>query len=351
MQIFSGRVHRTLAEDIAKHLGVPMGRVKVESFADGEIGIQIQDNVRGRDVFIIQPICNPVNDSLMELLLLISAMRRASAESITAVIPYYAYARQDRKFTSRVPISAADLAVMMSAMGVDRVISVDLHSGQIQGFFPAHVPVTNLTAQAFGAKALAALSLKNPVIVSPDASGVSRAKHFRDLLAKLGHEDASPDIAMVIEHRVKDPGGHLTESKTGNDRLDLVGRVTGSDCIIVGDIIDSAQTIVRAAHELKRQGAEKVYVFAPHGLFNGDAVKNIMAAPLEKVVCTNTTPLNEAARQVPDRVMQVSIAPLLAEAIKRVYQNRSVSSLFLHGQSNNGHPNNNANAPNAAAEH
>jgi len=263
----------------------------------------------------------------MELLLLISTMRRASAESITAVIPYYGYARQDRKFISRVPISAADLAVMLSSMGVDRIIAVDLHSGQIQGFFPPRVPVTNMASGYVGAKFFAEKQLKNPVIVSPEAGGVHRAKHFRDVLARQGHADASLDIAMVVEQRNKDEGGHYKEKEKKPVKVDLIGTVSNSDCIIVGDIIDTASSIARAAVELKKHGALKVYVFAPHGLFSGDAIQRIKEAPIDEVVVTNTTPLNPAAQKL-DKIRQISLAPLLAETIKRVYRNQSVSELF-----------------------
>jgi len=265
----------------------------------------------------------------MELLLLVSTMRRASAESITAVIPYYGYGRADRKFTSRVPISAADLAVMLSSMGVDRIIAVELHSGQIQGFFPPRVPVTNLSSGYVGAKYFSEKKqLNKAVIVSPDAGGVQRAKQFRDVLAEAGH-DTELDIALVVEHRAKDSFGHFPDegADAPHPKLDLVGKVKDTDCIIVSDIIDTASTVTRAAGFLKEQGAKRVFAFAPHGLFLGGAVERIAQSELDEVVVTDTIPLNADAASL-SKIRQVTLAPLLAETIKRVYKNQTVSVLF-----------------------
>ncbi len=244
------------------------------------------------------------------------------------MIPYYGYARQDRKFTSRVPISAADVARMLSSLGVDRVIAVDLHSGQIQGFFPPRVPVTHMLSGFVGATFFAEKQLKSPVIVACDAGGVGRAKHFRDILARHGHEDASLDIAMLIQKgQKKDRAGHLVEGVTTQAKLDLVGTVQDSDCILIGDIIDSAATMVRAAEVLRQNGAQKIFAFAPHGLFNGEAVNKIQASPLSEVVVTDTTQLSPQAA-ASSKIRQLSLAPLLAEAITRVHRNESVSTLF-----------------------
>lgn len=277
----------------------------------------MHDNVRGKDVYIIQPTCPPVNEHLLELLLMVSTMRRASAERITAVIPYYAYARQDRKMTARVPISAADVARLLEAMGVDRVVAVDLHCGQIQGFFGPRVPVDNLDAGTVGVNYFAAKDIANPVVVSPDAGGVYRAKQFREgLNSAIAGLDCG--LAMIIKQRPK--AGAI-------ERMDLVGSVTDSDVIIVDDMIDTAGTLSAAADQLKQHGARRVFAFASHGLFSGPASDRIQKSALEEVVITNTIPLSANAR-ANEKIVSLSVAPLLAEAIKRVHYRRSVSELF-----------------------
>ena len=253
----------------------------------------------------------------MELLLMVSTMRRASARRITAVIPYYGYARQDRKMASRVPISAADVARLLEAMGVDRVIAVDLHCGQIQGFFGPRVPVDNLDGGVVGVAYFGEHDLVNPVVVSPDAGGVARAKKFREWLTK-NHGIKNVGLAMIIKQRVK---------ANEIDRMDLVGNVEGSDCIIVDDMIDTAGTLCKAAQHLADHGARNVYAFASHGLFNGPANERIEASELKEVIVVNTTPLPENCKNN-SKIKQLDIAPLLAEAIKNIHTKKSVSQLF-----------------------
>ena len=254
----------------------------------------------------------------MELLLMVSTMRRASADKITAVIPYYGYARQDRKMTARVPISAADVARLLEAMGVDRVIAVDLHCGQIQGFFGPRVPVDNLDAGVIGVSYFKNRGLSNPIVVSPDAGGVYRAKQFREGMNSGTDLDAG--LAMIIKQRPK--AGQV-------ERMDLVGTVAGSDVVIVDDMIDTAGTLCKAADNLRAQGAKRVFAFASHGLFSGPASDRIKRSVLEEVVVVNSVPLKPSLKTNP-KVKQLSVAPLLATAIARVHLKQSVSSLFQH---------------------
>ncbi|TYZ64573.1 hypothetical protein PybrP1_001484 [[Pythium] brassicae (nom. inval.)] len=317
LKIFSGNANPELAENVAKLVGVQLGKITVERFADGEVNVMVHENVRGKDVYIVQPTCVPVNENLMELLLMVSTMRRSSARRITAVIPYYGYARQDRKMAARVPISAADVARLLEAMGVDRVIAVDLHCGQIQGFFGPRVPVDNLDGGLVGVTYFGNHELVNPVVVSPDAGGVARAKKFREwLVGKHGLQ--STGLAMIIKQRVK---------ANEIDRMDLVGNVEGSDCIIVDDMIDTAGTLCKAAQHLADHGARNVYAFASHGLFNGAASARIQSSVLKEVVVVNTTPL-PASCAGNDKIVQLDIAPLVAQAIQNIHGKKSVSMLF-----------------------
>jgi len=319
MKIFSGTANLPLAAEIAEELGVPLGSVSIKTYADGEIGIQVHENVRGKDIYIIQPTCPPgVNDNLMELILLVSTMRRASARKITAVIPYFGYARQDRKMQSRVPISAADVCRLLEAMGVDRVVAVDLHCGQIQGFFGPRTPCDNLEGSVVALPYFANLNLKSEstIVASPDAGGVHRAKHFRDRLKKRYHIDAG--LAMIIKQRLR---------ANAIERMDLVGNVEGMDVILVDDMIDTAGTLTKAASELTARGAKRVFAYATHGLFNGPAVTRIQNSELEQVVICNTVPLKPAAAQC-TKIKALSIAELLSEAIARIHYKQSVSALF-----------------------
>jgi len=317
--IFSGNANLPLAQEIVQHLGVNLGSIKVGRFNDGEVSIQVLENIRGKDVYIIQPTCPSVNENLMELLLLISTMRRASARKINIVVPYYGYARQDRKTAPRVPISAADTARLIETMGVDRVVAVDLHCGQIQGFFSPNVPVDNLEANIVALSYFTAskgVKLENPIIVSPDAGGVARAKKFQELLKNETEKDVG--LAMIIKHR--EQAGKVAS-------MHLVGNVAGGDVIIVDDMIDTAGTLCEAAKTLKTFGAKRIYAFATHGLFTGNAFDNIRNSVLERIIVTNTIPSRPEEKSIP-QIKRLSIAVLLAETIRRLQLKESVSSLF-----------------------
>jgi ribose-phosphate pyrophosphokinase len=314
--VLSGNSNIPLAQAIAEHMGTNLGKMALGRFADGEVSLRILESVRGKDVYIIQPTSPPVNEHLMELLLMISTCRRASAKRITAVVPYYGYARQDRKMNSRVPISAADVARLIETMGVDRVVAVDLHCGQIQGFFGPRVPVDNLGAQLAGEAYFAEMGLKNVVVISPDAGGVYRARKFQEGLLMKGVGDVS--IAMLIKQR---------SGANKIDRMDLVGSVRDADCIIVDDMIDTAGTLCEAARELKKHGAKRVFAFATHGLFNGPAVKRIEDSPLEQVIVTDTIKLSDSAKAC-KKIQQLSISVLIADCIRRIHQKESLNVLF-----------------------
>jgi len=310
VSIVTGNSNPEMAKETCQFLGLPLCDATVSKFTDGETKIQVNEGVRGRDVYIIQPVCRheggSVNDALMELVLLISTMRRANAKNVIAVITYFGYARQDRKMTSRVPISAADVATVISSVGVDRVISIDLHCGQIQGFFPPRVPVDNLTAGHVGAYYFAERTdLQGPVVVSPDSGGVNRAKEFRQILEKQGHEDAG--LAMIIKNRAVIADGSM-ENK---------------DCIIVDDMVDTAGTLCEAAEELKRHGASRIFVFITHGLLNGPAIERIQQSEIDELVVTNTVALPVASKTV-EKIKQLSIAPFLAETLRRTILNESL---------------------------
>jgi len=317
LRVFAGTGNIPLAYEISKILNIDLGDIQIHNFADGEIGIQVGENVRGKDIYIVQPTCPPgVNDNMMELILLISTMRRASARTITAVLPYYGYARQDRKMTSRVPISAADVAKLLEAMGVDRVVALDLHCGQIQGFFGPRTPCDNLDGSVVALSYFAGLGLQpdNTVIVSPDAGGVYRAKRFRDGLKQHGLDCG---LAMIVKQR---------ERANSIAQMDLVGDVHGCDCIIVDDMIDTGGTLCKAGSELRRRGANRIFAFATHGLFNGPAIERIRKSDFEKVVVTNSIPL-EPKKHI-DKIEVISVASLLASGIYRIHFRESLSKCF-----------------------
>ena len=317
IKLFSGNSNLPLAHHIATHLHTSLGSALVSRFPDGEVNVVIHDNVRGHDVYIIQPTSPPVNEQLVELLLMISTLRRASARKITAVIPYYGYARQDRKMQSRVPISAADVARLLESMGVDRVIAVDLHCGQIQGFFGPRVPVDNLDGAFVAISFFGHLDLLNPVIVSPDAGGVYRAKQFREALHTHHHIDST--LALIIKQR--SPSNDI-------DRMDLVGNVDGCDVILVDDMIDTAGTLCKAAETLKSAGARRVFAFASHGLFSGSAIDRISScSALTNVVVLDTIQLSDKAVSC-EKIIQLNVGPLIAQAIYNIHHKKSVSALF-----------------------
>ncbi len=308
--IFSGNANPELSRKIAEHLETPLSRSKITRFSDGESFCEINENVRGVDAFVIQPTCSPVNDNVMELLIMCDALRRASAGSITAVMPYYGYGRQDRKVAPRTPITSKLVADLIQAAGVTRVVAVDLHAGQIQGFF--NMPFDHLYAMPVMLEDYLKKNFdSSAVFVSPDAGGVERARAYSKRL-----NNAS--LAIVDKRR---------ERANVSEVMHLIGDVKGKDCIIIDDMIDTAGTLGGAAKALVDKGAKKVVACATHGVFSGPAVQRITESPLTEVVVTDTIPLSDAARACP-KIKQISIAKLLAEAIKRIHSSDSVSSLF-----------------------
>lgn len=314
--IFSGNANPALAEKIAAELGVSLGSATVSKFNDGEINIHIKESVRGKHVFIIQSTCcsatQTINDNLMELILLIRTCKRSSAATITIVMPYYGYARQDRKSAPRVPISAADVAAMIELAGADRVLTVDLHCGQIQGFF-RDIPVDNLYAAAIFIPYLMEKDLTNAVVVSPDAGGVERATKFLQNLEKQG---VSADMAIISKQRAA--AGVIAS-------MNLIGDVQGADAIIVDDICDTAGTLVKAAQLLKDHGAKRVFAVITHPVFSGNAMEKIRNSVIDELIIADTIPLRSDA---PANIAYISISGLIAQAIYRIHTGESVSELF-----------------------
>ncbi|MFN2385426.1 MAG: ribose-phosphate diphosphokinase [Thermoanaerobaculia bacterium] len=309
LKIFSGRAHPALAREICTYLGLPLGELTLYNFSDGENYCQIDENVRGADVFIVQSTGPPVNDHVMELLILIDAFRRSSAARITAVMPYFAYARQDKKDKPRVPIAAKLMADLLTAAGADRILTMDLHAAQIQGFF--NIPVDHLFAAPVLLDAIREMSLDDLVIVSPDVGGVARARAIGKRL------DAS--LAIIDKRRT---------GKNETEVLNVVGDVEGRNVLILDDIIDTAGTLVQAEEALRRHGARETHAVGVHGVFSGPAMDRIEASRLESLLVTNTIPV-EAAMARSRRIRSLSIAPLLGEAIQRIHHGASVSSLFV----------------------
>ncbi|MBY0470521.1 ribose-phosphate pyrophosphokinase [bacterium] len=309
--ILSGNANRPLAERICKKLGKPLGQSDVKRFSDGEVFVEIKENVRGRDAYVIQSTCRPANDTLMELLIMIDALKRASAKEITAVVPYYGYGRQDRKVAPRTPISAKLVADLFVAAGATRVVSMDLHAGQIQGFFD--IPFDNLFAAPVILDYLRseASADEDWVFVSPDAGGVERARAY----AK--HIHAS--VAMIDKRRT---GPNVAKA------MNVVGEVDGKVAIILDDMIDTAGTLTEAANAVIERGAKKVFAAATHGVLSGPAIDRIMKSKIERVIVTDTIPLSEEAQKC-SKVVQLSVADLLAEAMYRIHNYDSVSSLFI----------------------
>ncbi len=305
-KIFSGSANVEFARQVSKYLSLPLSDSGVKRFSDGEISVQIDESVRGKDVFIIQSTCAPTNDNLMELLILTDALRRSSANSITAIIPYFGYARQDRKANPRVPITAKLVANLIQASGIDRVATIDLHAGQIQGFFD--IPVDNLYGSIVFNDYIKAKHFKNAIIGSPDIGGVARA---RSVAKHLGL-----DIVIVDKRREK-----ANESEVMN----IIGDVKDKEVILVDDIIDTAGTIVKAAEALKEKGAKSVMACCTHAVLSGKAHERIANGVLDELVVTDTIPLKE---QLPN-IKVLSVAPVFAEVIRRVYHNESVNSLFI----------------------
>ncbi|KPK16867.1 MAG: phosphoribosylpyrophosphate synthetase [Myxococcales bacterium SG8_38] len=307
--VFSGNSNPALAEKIAKYLELPIGRARVSRFSDGEVFAEIKENVRGVDVYVIQSTCAPVNDNLMELLVMIDALKRASAGSITAVIPYYGYARQDRKAAPRTPITAKLVADLLSASGVDRVVAMDLHAAQIQGFF--NTPFDHLYALPVFLQHLKPRFQTPPVFVSPDAGGVERTRAYAKRLGA--------DLAIIDKRR---------EAKNVSEVMNIIGDIEERECVILDDMIDTAGTVTNAARALRDKGASKVLAAATHPVLSGPALERIIDSPLEEVIVTDTIPLRKEAQET-GRFRVLSVASLLGEAIKRIHHSDSVSSLFV----------------------
>jgi ribose-phosphate pyrophosphokinase len=308
-KIFCGTANTALADEVCHFLGMTRGQSLVTRFKDGEVYLQIQENVRGGDVFVIQPTCRPVDEHLMELLLMIDALKRASARRITAVIPYFGYARQDRKDKPRVPISSKLVADLLTTAGADRALIVDLHAPQLQGFF--NIPVDHLFASPVLVDHFKKMNLPNLTVVSPDAGGVERARFFAKKM------DAA--LAIVDKRR--------TDVNVA-EVMHVIGDVAGRTCLVIDDLIDTAGTLVKTAAALKQNGAAAVYACCSHPVFSGEAVENISKSCLTKVVVTNTIPLSEAAQREP-KIEKLTIAGLLGRAIQSIHEETSVSKLFL----------------------
>src|SRR5689334_17358582 len=308
--LFTGNANRPLAQDIATHLSIGLGKAKVARFSDGEVDVEIQQNVRARDIFVVQPTCRPTNENLMELCIMVDALKRASARRVTAVIPYFGYARQDRRPRStRVPISAKVVANMLEAVGVARVLTMDLHADQIQGFFD--IPVDNIYASPVLLGDLRQKNYDDLIVVSPDVGGVVRAR----ALAK----QLNTDLAIIDKRR---PKANVSEV------MHVIGEIEGRNCVIMDDMIDTAGTLVKAAEVLKERGAKHVYAYCTHPVFSGPAIERLAkGTALDEVVVTNTIPLSDVARGC-SKIRQLSVAPLIAETIQRIAKGESVMSLF-----------------------
>lgn len=311
LRLFTGRANSQLADGICGYLGLKQGHIEVSDFSDGEIFVQIQENIRGQDVFLVQPTCHPVNQHLMELLIMVDACKRASAARVTAVIPYLGYSRQDRKDRPRVPITAKLVADLITKAGVDRLLAVDLHTGQLQGYFD--IPVDNLFATPVLVEYLQQQQYHDLIIVSPDAGGVERAMAFAKRL------DAS--LGIIDKRRESD-------KKNVAKVMHIIGDVVGRDVLIVDDIVDTAGTLVESTEALLRAGALRVFAGATHAVLSGPAMERLQASSLQGLVVTNTIPLSDKAQGWPG-IQVLDVAPLLGEAIRRIHCDDSVSSLFV----------------------
>ena len=310
LMIFSGNSNRRLAEDVANYLNISVGKASVTTFSDGEISVEIQENVRGQDIFIIQPTCQPTNDHLMELMIMSDALRRSSVDRITAVIPYFGYSRQDRRVRSaRVPISAKVVANMIASMDIDRLLTIDLHADQIQGFLD--IPVDNIYATPLFVADIYKQKYDKPIVVSPDVGGVVRAR----ALAK----QLNCDLAIVDKRR---------QEANVSEVMQIIGDVESKTCIIVDDIVDTAGTLCNAAAALKEKGAKAVFSYITHPIFSGKACQNIDNSKLDGIIVTDTIPLNEKTAKA-DKIRQITVSEMLAETIRRIHNKESVSTLFM----------------------
>ncbi len=308
IKIFSGTANEALTKEIAKWIEIPLGMGEVTRFSDGEISLHIKESVRGSDAFIVQPLCEPINENIMELLIIIDALKRASTKSVNAVIPYYAYARQDRKTRARDPITAKLLADLFTAAGASRIVAMDLHAGQIQGFF--NIPFDHLTGVPILANYFKKKQINNGIVVSPDLGGVTRARGLADYLEM--------PIAVIDKKRLAPNEAEV---------MNIIGDIEGKTAIVIDDIIDTAGTIVQGAEALLDKGAKEVYACCTHGLFSGQAIPRLSASPIKEVIITNTIPLRD--ERCKEKFKVLSVAPLIGEAIIRIHEERSISELFL----------------------
>jgi ribose-phosphate pyrophosphokinase len=309
MKLFGGTSNPRLTEEVCKYLGVPPGKITAKTFSDGETMVEIHENTRGMDVFVLQSTCTPVNDNLMQLLIIIDALKRASAKRITAIIPYYGYGRQDRKVKPRVPISAKLVADLITVAGASRVVSMDLHAGQIQGYF--NIPVDNIFAAPVLLKYMRTHFQDNLVIVSPDAGGVERARAFAKRLGA--------SLAIIDKRR---------DQPNVSEAMNIIGEVDGKNAIILDDMVDTAGTLTEAARALTERGAAKIYACCTHPVLSGPSIDRINHSPLEQLVVTDTIPLSDHAKSC-SKIKLLSVADLLGETIKRIYSSDSVSTLFV----------------------
>ncbi len=307
LKIFSGTANRALAQEVAEHASIPLGNAEVERFSDGEISVYIGESIRGADVFIIQPLSHPVNENLMELLIFLDAVKRASAKRVNAVIPYYAYARQDRKMRARDPITAKLVADLVTRAGADRVITMDLHAGQVQGFFD--IPVDHLLGMPILARYFLQRQIQDGIVVTPDLGGVTRAREMSERL--------NMPLAIIDKRR---PKPNVSEV------MNVIGDIQGKEAIIIDDLIDTAGTITQGAEELLSRGATAVYACCTHAVLSGPARERIKQSLIQEMVVTNTIPLKNAEKH--DKTVVLSVAPLIGDAIMRIHDNRSVSELF-----------------------
>lgn len=305
-KLFSGTANPEFAEKVANYLCVPVSQASLNKFSDGEISVQITESVRGQDVFIVQPTCAPANDNLMELLIMVDALKRSSAKSISAVIPYYGYARQDRKAAPRVPITAKLVADLLEAAGIDRVVTIDLHAAQIQGFF--NIPADNLFGSILFVNYIKSKGLKNPIIASPDIGGVARARSYAE---KLGY-----DLVIVDKKR---------EKANVSEVMNIIGDVKGKDVILVDDMVDTAGTLVKAAEVLKKKGANSVMACCTHGVLSGPAYERVEKGELDELVISDTIPTKNNSK----KITVLSAANMIAETIRRIHNKESVNSIFL----------------------
>ncbi|MGD2126440.1 MAG: ribose-phosphate pyrophosphokinase [Desulfobacteraceae bacterium] len=309
MRLFGGTSNQTLTEEVCEYLGIVPGKISAKTFSDGETQVEIHENIRGMDAFVLQSTCTPVNDNLMQLLIIMDALRRASAKRITAVIPYYGYGRQDRKVKPRVPISAKLVADLITVAGANRVVSMDLHAGQIQGYF--NIPVDNIFAAPILLKHMRTHFEDDLVVVSPDAGGVERARAFaKRLVTSLAIIDKRRDVPNISE------------------AMNIIGDVKGKTAVILDDMVDTAGTLTQAAVALREREAQKIYACCTHPVLSGPAIERIESSPIDQLVVTNTIPLSKKA-QACAKITSLSVAGLLGETIKRIYSSDSVSTLFV----------------------